>query len=84
MLDHQRTGLKYTSRWLKSNGDPNIDLYVWITDFQSTIMNGVAYRPGACDERKKTSLTAGPHRGVIETAEVSITDNETQTNIVFC
>ena len=47
-------------------------------------MNGVAYRPGACDERKKTSLTAGPHRGVIETAEVSITDNETQTNIVFC
>ena len=51
--------------------EPDVDLYAWITN--TGAVNGIAAGIGtACDniEFKKTSMTRGPSRGVVETAEV--------------
>ena len=51
--------------------EPNVDLYAWINNRGSC--SGVAAGIGtACDNRsfRKVSLTRGPSRGIVETAEV--------------
>ena len=51
--------------------EPDVDLYAWINN--KGRCSGVAAGIGsACDNRyfRKTSLTRGPSRGVVETAEV--------------
>ena len=79
-LDEDNTGLEYTRDWVFTNGNAAIDLYVWTTNSQ-TGYSGIAYRPGACNGRYRTSLTAGPYRGVVETAEVSNGDCETNNKL---
>ena len=52
--------------------EPDVDLYAWINNKGSC--TGVAAGIGsACDNvsHRKTSLTRGPSRGVVETAEVT-------------
>ena len=51
--------------------EPDVDLYAWINNRGSC--TGVAAGiGGACDNRsyRKVSMTRGPSRGVVETAEV--------------
>ena len=51
--------------------EPNVDLYAWINNRGSC--SGVAAGIGtACDNQsfRKVSLTRGPSRGIVETAEV--------------
>ena len=70
----------YLRCWKSINGlvgltrrlnEPDVDLYAWINNAGSC--TGVAAGiGGACDNRshRKVSLTRGPSRGVVETAEV--------------
>ena len=68
---------------LNKKENENVDVFAWIGDTCTTIdtngetndcsWTGMGYTPGACDKQGnyRTSLTRGPSRGVIETAEVS-------------
>ena len=75
-IDQQETGIDYTASWIESNGNANIALYVWITNLNPAY-DGIAFRGGACNGRKRTSLTYGPSQGVVETAEVSNEEKNT-------
>ena len=78
-LDEDNTGLYYTRDWVIANGSADIDLYAWTTN-SATGFAGIAYSPGACSGKFRTSLTAGPRRGVVETAEVSNEDSKSKTH----
>ena len=80
MIDVGDTGLLYTFRWIESNGFANIDVYAWITNSDMGI-SGIAFLGVACNGGKRTSLTAGPRRGVVETAEVSNEEKETSNAV---
>ena len=63
-------GLSRTKSEVKRLNEPDVDLYIWINNEGS--YTGQAWVGTACDNTwyQKTSLTRGPSRGVIETAEV--------------
>ena len=59
---------------LNQKENENVGVFAWVGDTcEGCSWTGEAYRPGACDKRwnYRTSLTRGPSRGVIETAEVT-------------
>ena len=72
ILDINRSGLSIerTKSEIRRLNEPDVDLYIWITN--KGISAGRAFVGSACDNTlyRKTSLTQGPSRGVIETAEV--------------
>ena len=53
--------------------DPDVDVYAWIVN-QYRWCAGIAWLGAACDniDLKKSSISAGPKRGVVETAEVHL------------
>ena len=66
-------GLGKTAKEVKRLNDPDVDIYIWINDLpKGGGLLGQAYTSGACDAniRRRTSLSRGPSRGVVETAEV--------------
>ena len=48
--------------------ETDVDLYAWFNNNGSC--TGLAYGGVACHQAFKTSLTRGPSRGIVETAEV--------------
>ena len=67
-------GLGLTFEKTRELNEEDVDLYVWITDYNSCADKkctlGRAPLSGACDRSEKTSLNWGPTRGVLGTAEV--------------
>ena len=55
--------------YVNTLNEPDVEVYAWITDHDGG--TGIAYRGGACNWAR-TSLTRGPRRSVVETAEVNI------------
>ena len=70
LLELGSSGLLRTRSEVRKLNEPDVDLYLWINN--EGIYNGRAYQGTACDNKwhYKTSLTKGPSRGVVETAEV--------------
>ena len=64
-------GLSDTKNEVIRLNEPDVDLYAWINNRGSC--SGVAYVGTACHRSHKTSLTRGPSRGLVETAEVRTT-----------
>ena len=64
-------GLKETISEVRRLNEQDVDLYAWICN--EGTYSGVAPLGAACDNirYRKSSLTRGPSRGVIETAEVA-------------
>ena len=56
----------------KEFNDDNIALYAWIVGGITGTVTGIAWGGGACDTSSKSSVSSGPSRGIISTAEVSI------------
>ena len=67
-LDREAAGLRRTEAEVARVGKPDVDVYAWLTD--TGPYNGYANRGAACGGASRTSLTMGPTRGIIETAEV--------------
>ena len=69
-------GLGLTFDKTKELNEEDVDLYVWITDYDSCADKkctlGRAPLGGACDRNTKTSLNWGPTRGVLRTAKVML------------
>ena len=70
-LDEADSGYNSLQGVVRNLNEPDVDLYVWITN-DPTGYNGIAQIAGACDNFNywKSSLSKGPRRGVVETAEV--------------
>ena len=72
-MDLDNDGLKETRPEVERLNEPDVDVYAWVCDTpEGAGTSGRGYRGGACDSKwnYKTSLSRGPSRGVIETAEV--------------
>ena len=74
------SGLYALSRKTQELDDDTIALYTWVVNGAGQI-NGVAFGGFACitgtGGPSKTSMTRGPSRGIVETAEVSCLAFET-------
>ena len=76
-MDIGNKGLEETRtiiQGLNEDENKNVDVFAWICDnCEACNYTGMAYPAGACDNKMndRTSLTRGPSRGVIETAEVT-------------
>ena len=73
ILDLNTNGLAQTRPVIQNLNEPDVDLYAWIGNTPAgSGYGGMGYIGGNCDNQwnLKTSLTRGPSRGVIETAEV--------------
>ena len=73
ILDLNTDGLDQTIPEVRNLNEPDVDLYAWFGNTPAgSGKTGKGYIGGNCDNRwnQKTSLTRGPSRGVIETAEV--------------
>ena len=73
ILDPDNGGLDQTRPEIERLNEPDVDLYAWIGNTPAGAgYTGMGYLGGNCDNQwnLKTSLTRGPSRGVIETAEV--------------
>ena len=69
LIDEADSGLAEAEAEVIRLNEPDVDLYAWISGVESGY-NGVAGIGEACGT-KKSSLTRGPSRGVVETAEVN-------------
>ena len=74
-MDIGDNGLGKTKTIVQSLNEPDVDVYAFIGNkCEGCSYTGMGYLGGACDKspwHTKTSLTRGPSRGVIETAEVT-------------
>ena len=76
-LDENNSGVTLGRKYIEKLKIPNdVALCPFITDTMvptsdGKISTGVAYGGGACGGEYRASLTAGPSRGVFETAEVT-------------
>ena len=73
ILDLNNDGLGQTRPEVERLNEPDVDVYAWVGNTpEGAGFSGMGYTGGACDSKwnYKTSLTRGPSRGVIETAEV--------------
>ena len=73
-MDIGDNGLGKTKTIVQSLNEPDVDVYAFIGNkCEGCSYTGMGYLGGACDKywNQKTSLTQGPSRGVIETAEVT-------------
>ena len=71
-LDEAESGYNSLPGIVRNLNEPDVDLYVWISNDATAGYTGIARRGGACDNFNywKSSLSRGPSRGVVETAEV--------------
>ena len=69
-INKDDAGIKETISEVRRLNEQDVDLYAWICN--EGRYTGVAPVGSACDNirYRKSSLTRGPSRGVIETAEV--------------
>ena len=83
LLELGSSGLSRTRSEVRRLNEPDVDLYLWINN--EGIYNGRAYQGTACDNKwhYKTSLTKGPSRGVVETAEVLSCHTKLFSNITL-
>jgi len=75
ILDIGNNGLPETRTIIQGLNEPDVDVYAFIGDnCEGCSYSGMGYLGGVCDNQwnYRTSLTRGPSRGVIETAETLI------------
>ena len=73
-MDIGNNGLPETRTIIQGLNEPDVDVYAFIGDnCEGCSYSGMGYLGGVCDNQwnYRTSLTRGPSRGVIETAEVT-------------
>ena len=71
VLDLNTDGLDQTRPEVERLNEPDVDLYAWIGNTpEGNGYTGMGYVGVACSGTVRTSLTRGPSRGVVETAEV--------------
>ena len=73
-MDIGNNGLGETRTIIQGLNEDDVDVYAWIGDnCEGCSYSGMGYLGGVCDNQwnYRTSLTRGPSRGVIETAEVT-------------
>ena len=64
-------GLAQTRPLIQNLNEPDVDLYAWIGNTpEGSGTTGMGYGGALCSGSYRTSLTRGPSRGVVETAEV--------------
>jgi len=73
VLDLNTDGLDQTRPEVERLNEPEVDLYAWIGNTpEGNGYTGMGYVGVACSGTVRTSLTRGPSRGVVETAETLI------------
>ena len=71
ILDLDNNGLDQTRPEVERLNEPDVDVYAWIGNTpEGSGTSGMGYGGALCSGTYRTSLTRGPSRGVVETAEV--------------